>query len=167
MKRWGSFAVYTTDDGWPTVEQLEPFFLAPPGKEWSFEGGSDSWALYGEGMYGTEGLPETERINVSLGMIGHRDHGVYLTYDKWGGRTTSAQSFCGKGDLSRLREYAWSLHGTPLSVGLFIPFAAAWEAVKEFVETDGAMSRKIDWIASKNLPGYAFPDPGKVRRPRS
>jgi hypothetical protein len=29
-------------DQWPPLDQLEPFFLAPNGQEWSYLGGNDS-----------------------------------------------------------------------------------------------------------------------------
>jgi hypothetical protein len=64
-----------------------------------------------------------------------------------------------KGDLRRLKEYVRTLHGTPLPVGLFVPFPAAWKAVKEFMQTDGALPASIEWIASDELPSDAFPDP--------
>jgi hypothetical protein len=51
------------------------------------------------------------------------------------------------------------MHGTPLSVGLFIPFRTAWSAVKEFIETNGELPKSIEWVASGDLPPEAFPDP--------
>jgi hypothetical protein len=36
-------------------------------------------------------------------------------------------------------------------IGLFIPFDRAWLAVKEFIETDGALPKSIDWIASADM----------------
>ena len=92
-------------------------------------------------------------------MIGNRDLGVYLQYDKWDGRIQRKQTFNSKGDLNRLGEFVRSLHGTPLSVGLFIPFAVAWKAVKEFIETDGELPISIAWIASSDLPPETFLDP--------
>ncbi len=53
---------------------------------------------------------------------------------------------------------AWR-HGTPLPVGLFIPYATAWKAVKEFIETDGKLPKNIEWIANRDLPENTFPDP--------
>jgi hypothetical protein len=58
-----------------------------------------------------------------------------------------------------LREWVRSLHSTPLPVGLFIPFDKAYSAVKEFIETDGALPKSIEWIANKDLPQGTFPDP--------
>jgi hypothetical protein len=52
-----------------------------------------------------------------------------------------------------------SSHGSPLPVGLFIPYEKAWSAVKEFMETDGALPTSIEWIANRDLPPNTFPDP--------
>jgi hypothetical protein len=92
-------------------------------------------------------------------MIGNSDLGVYLSYRKWDGRVRQQRSYVAKGDLSRLGEFVRSLHGTPLSVGLFVPFPVAWKAVKEFIETDGELPTSIEWIASSDLPPETFPDP--------
>lgn len=146
-------------DGWPTAKQLEPFFVAPAGKEWSYKGGNDSWGLDAQGLYGTENLARIDRVNVHLYMTGNPLHGVYLQYDKWDGRTKKKETYNSKGDLRRLREFVRSLHGTPLSVGLFIPFFEAWEVAKEFIETDGELPKSIEWIANSDLPPETFPDP--------
>ena len=49
----------------------------------------------------------------------------------------------------------YSLHGDPYSLGLFIPFEAAFKAVKEFIETDGELPTSIEWLAT---PGPAAGD---------
>ena len=67
--------------------------------------------------------------------------------------------YAAKGDLSRLGEFVESLHETPLSVGLFIPFPVAWKAVKEFMETDGELPTGIEWVAASDLPPETFPVP--------
>ena len=85
--------------------------------------------------------------------------GIHLLYSKWDGRTRTKQSMNSKGDLGRIGEFVKSLHGDPMSVGLFVPFAAASRAVKEFIETDGELPTSIAWIASGDLPPEAFPDP--------
>jgi len=146
-------------DRWPSTSQLEPFFLAPKGQEWSYLGGNDSWGMKVEGLHGTAGLPEIDQVKATLFMIGNRDFGVYLQYDKWDGRIRHKYSYVPKGDLSRIREFVKSLHGTELSVGLFIPFPVAWKAVKQFMETDGGLTTSIEWIASRDLPSETFPVP--------
>ena len=144
--------------GWPSPSQLEPYFLAPPGQRWTFDTGNDNWGLNAEGVDETEHLEANKgRIDVGLEMWGHPDLGVLLIYSKWGGGFKNLYS--SKGDLSRLREWVRSTHETPLPVGLFIPYAMAWRAVKEFIETDGKLPKSIEWIANKDLPKGTFPDP--------
>jgi hypothetical protein len=144
--------------GWPSPSQLEPYFLAPPGQRWTFDAGNDNWGLKADGVDGTEHLEANKgRIDVRLQMWGNPDLGVLLLYSKWGGEFKDLYS--SKGDLSRLREWVRSTHNTPLPVGLFIPYAIAWRAVKEFIETDGKLPKSIEWIANRDLPENTFPDP--------
>jgi hypothetical protein len=145
--------------GWPKPEQLKRYFLAPKGKEWSYRGGNDSWGLGAEGLEGTENLDKADQVNVQLYMTGNPDLGVSLVYSKWDGRIRRRDSFSSKGNLSRLHEFVRSRHGTPLSIGLFVPFRDAWKAVKEFIETDGHLPKSIEWIDNKDLPSGTFPDP--------
>jgi hypothetical protein len=51
-----------------------------------------------------------------------------------------------------------------MPIGLFVPFDRAWLAVKEFIETDGALSKSIDWIDDADIPDEVFPDPVLVSR---
>jgi hypothetical protein len=39
------------------------------------------------------------------------------------------------------------------------------EAVKEFIETDGALPKSIEWIANRDLPPNTFPEPHAKVRP--
>lgn len=147
--------------GWPDSKQLERYFLAPPGQRWTFETGNDGGSLSLEGVDGTEHLEEGKgRIDIHLVMSGHPVLGVLLMYNKWGGG--HKETYNSKGDLSRLREWVRSMHGTPLPVGLFIPYEKAWQAVKEFMETEGALPTSIEWIANRDLPPKTFPDPWEV-----
>jgi hypothetical protein len=145
-------------DGWPEPKELEPYFLASKGQEWSYAGGNDNWGLGAEGLHATENLQAyRDRVDVRLRMWGNPEHGVLLIYQKWGGGHNDA--FSSKGDLRRLRDLVRTLHDDSLPAGLFIPFAQAWKAVKEFIETDGELPKSIDWIANKDLPPNTFPDP--------
>lgn len=144
---------------WPSPSELEPFFLAPRGGEWSYRGGNDSWGLDVKGMYGTAELPEAQQVCASLTMIGNPELGVYLAFDNWDGRVRKKYSYISKGDLRRLGEFVTSLHETPLSVGLFVPFVVAWKAVKQFMETDGEFPDSIEWVAAGDLPAGTFPVP--------
>jgi hypothetical protein len=144
--------------GWPRPSDLERYFLAPRGQRWTFESGNDCWGLAAAGVDGTEQLSaDNGRIDLDLTMLGNADHGVLLHYHKWGRGV--AESYYSKGDLSRLQEWVQTKDGDLMPVGLFIPFETAWKAVKEFMETDGALPTKIAWIAGRNIPKDAFPDP--------
>jgi len=145
-------------NGWPNPQELRRYFFAPPGEEWFHTGGNDTAGLTVEGLYGTEyGTPGRTRVDLDLDLYGIPGLGVLLIYHKYGGGY--AEAYTSKGDLSRLRECVRNLHNDPLPVGLFIPFANAYEAVKEFIETDGELPRCIEWIANKDLPPGTFPDP--------
>jgi Immunity protein Imm1 len=146
-------------DGWPELKWLAPYFLHAPERRWPFEGDNDSAGFDAEGVEGTEHLPFGEgRIDIRLNLWGSPKHGVLLIYEKRGGGYRDV--FSSKGDLTRLGELIRSTHDTPLPVGLFIPFDVAWQAVKEFIETEGAMLPKsIEWIANRDLPPNTFPDP--------
>jgi hypothetical protein len=119
--------------------------------------GNDSWGLSAEGLQGTEHLPQFNgRIDIMLAIWGNVDHGVLLYYRKFGGGGIGRYSL---GDRGRLREYVETKHGDLKPVGLFIPFEAAWKAVKEFMERDGMLPKSIPWIAAPDLPPGTFPDP--------
>ena len=145
-------------EGWPSPRDLEPYFLNPPGGRWFFETGNDTAGFTAEGVDGTEHLQANRgRVDIELEMWGHPTCGVLLIYSKWGGG--HKQMLSSKGDLQRLREYVRTLHDTLLPVGLFVPFETAWRAVKEFIESDGALPRSIEWIANRELPPGTFPQP--------
>jgi hypothetical protein len=144
--------------GWPALSWLEPYFLVRPERRWPFSGGSDSAEFSAEGVDGTDHLQANKgRIDIRLEVWGNAKLGVLLIYSKRGGGYKDV--FSSKGDLTHLRELVRSTHDTPLPVGLFIPFESAWNAVKEFIETDGALPKSIDWIANRDLPPNTFPDP--------
>ena len=144
--------------GWPSIEELRPYFLAKPGKAWFQTGGNDSGNLSLEGVEGTVHLPRFEgRIDIRLSMWGNPDLGVLLIYSKRGGGYR--EDYTSKGDLTKLKQLVRSLHDTPLPVGLFIPFPKAWLAVKEFIETEGQLPTSIAWIKNSELPPDTFPDP--------
>ena len=143
--------------GWPETSWLKPYFLSR-NPRWFSETGNDSAGLAVEGVEGTDHLPANEgRIDIELAMWGNPDLGVLLIWSKWGGGYK--ETFTSKGDTTRLRELVRSTHDTPLPVGLFVPFEAAWKAVKEFIETDGALPTSIEWVANRDLPENTFPDP--------
>jgi hypothetical protein len=161
MKKYTYFDQFD-GPGWPKLSELQPFFLAPKGKEWSYRGGNDSWGLWAEGADSTEHFePNKGRIDIHLDMWGHPQHGVLLIYKKWGGG--HKQTYSSKGDVNRLREWVRTTHDDPMPVGLYIPFEKAWKAVEEFIKTDGQLPRSIEWIANRDLPPNTFPLPHKLK----
>jgi hypothetical protein len=151
---------FDSDDfkGWPDPQKLRPYFFAPFGEEWFHTGGNDGALIEAEGVDGTDDLqPNTGRVDLRFWMCGIPRLGVLLSYDKIGGGLR--ESYCSKGNLKRLNEWVRNLHNTPLPVGLFIPFDAAWHATKELIETNGKLPRCIEWIADNDLPPGTFPDP--------
>ena len=145
--------------GWPLPAQLEHYFLGPPEQRWPSEDGQDCWGLSALGADGTEHLQEGKgRVDIRLTMVGNLYHGVFLFYRKYGGGTN--ESYYSRGNLKRLREWVATVDGDLLTVGLFIPFEAAWKAVKEFMERDGALPASIAWMAHQDVPWYAYP-PGQ------
>jgi hypothetical protein len=144
--------------GWPDPNELKPYFLAAPGKQWFNTGGNDGASLRAEGVGGTGHLVEEKgRIDLELMMWGNPDLGVLLIYRKYGGGHQEA--FTSFSDLSRLGEFVRTLHRDKMPVGLSIPFAEAGKAVKEFLVTDGQLPKSIKWIANKDLPPNTFPPP--------
>jgi hypothetical protein len=144
--------------GWPDPAVLKPYFFGPPGDEWFHTGGNDTAGLSARGLYGTEqGIAGKTRIDLDLHIYGIPSLGALLFYHKYGGGY--GEAYTSKGDMSRLREWVRNLHNDPLPVGLFIPFPDAYEAVKEFIETEGGLPKCIEWVANKDLPRGTFPDP--------
>jgi immunity protein Imm1 of predicted polymorphic toxin system len=143
--------------GWPRPDDIEHYFLDPPGQRWFFETTNDTAGFDADGVDGTEHLPELERSRISLALSAHPSLGVMAQWSKWDGKRKN--TFYAKGNLSRRTEFVRNMHGTPLSVGLLVPYELAWKAVKEFLETDGQLPKSIEWIASRDLPPDTFPDP--------
>lgn len=152
-----SYIASQRQKSWPEPKELEPYFLASPGKEWFFET-NDSASLRALGVDGTERLEANRgRIDIGLRMWAEPKHGVMLIWSKWGGGYK--QMFTSKGDMSRLREYVRTMHGDDMPVSFYIPFAEAWKAVKEFLETDGQLPKSIEWVENSTLPRDTFPEP--------
>jgi immunity protein Imm1 of predicted polymorphic toxin system len=155
MKKYTEFDTYS-GEGWPDLNWLEPYFLAPPGKQWFYDN-SDSGGLYAKGVGGTEHLePYRGRIDLSLDMIGNPQLGLFLMYRRVGGGPR--HTFFSKGDVRRLHEWVRNMRGDQMPIGLFIPFDVAWKAVKEFIETDGQLPKSIEWFRNEDLPPGVWPD---------
>ncbi len=144
---------------WPSPDDLYPYFSDPSGKNWFHEnGGNDSASIDLLGVNGTGHLPEGEgRRDIYLNIWGYPGLGVLLIYELSG--KVPVRTWNSKGDMTRIREFVRSTHDTPLPAGLFIPFAEAFKAVKEFMETEGALPKSIEWVRDVDLPENSFPDP--------
>jgi immunity protein Imm1 of predicted polymorphic toxin system len=157
MKKFSDFDILRGPK-WPEPKQIEHYFFARPGEEWFQDHENDGAILMAQGVYGTEDQPLGQgRVDIDLQIWGKPGLGVLLIYSKWGGGYED--TFSSKGDLRRLSEWVRSTHGDPLPVGLFIPFIKAYDAVKEFIETDGQLPKCIEWVANQDLPPGTFPDP--------
>lgn len=143
--------------GWPGKNWLAPYFLTSAGRHRAFDAESDSWSLTAECVDGTERLPREKQIDIDLYITGKPDLGVMLFYDRLS--TKDGASYYSKGNLSMLRQWIVTKHRSRLPVGLFIPFEQALKAVVEFIETDGALPKCIEWVPSYDLPEGTFPEP--------
>src|SRR5262245_57054036 len=156
MRKYAYFDDFIELD-WPPLSRMEHYFLSFSGRRKAFGTDNDCWGLFAEGLDGTEHLPAGEgRIDLHLTMVGNPSHGVLLYYDKSGGGRRDI--YYSRGDVKRLREWVKNRHGDLMPIGLFIPFEQAWSAVREFIETDGAVPQGIAWIADDDIPPDAFPD---------
>ena len=156
MKKSIYFRDYEGEE-WPEPAWLAPYFLTSSGRRAAFGLTNDCWGLNLDGIDGTEHLPQFHgRIDIHLTITGHPDVGVLLCYQRFG---AERGTFYSKGDLKRLHQWTRTMHGDLMPIGLFIPFDAAWTAITEFIETDGALPRSIAWAAGRDLPADAFPDP--------
>src|SRR5262245_50479678 len=144
-------------DGWPRPQAIEGFFLGPPDKRWFSYTLDDTAGFNADGVDGTEHLESREGNNIRLALVAHPDLGVLLNWSKWDGSKQQRQTYHSKGDLSRLREFVSTRQNDPTPVGLFVPYETAWKAVKQFLETDGALPDSIEWLADRDLPPDAFP----------
>src|SRR5262249_47779517 len=134
-------------DGWPRPKDIESYFLFAPDQPWPFAD-NDSAGFDIDGIDDTRHLPirDQGRSSVSLHLSAHPILGVYLGWRKWDGLRREPRSYVSKGDLSRLGQFVWDQHGSLYPVAFFVSYATAWRAVKEFLETDGALPESIEWI---------------------
>lgn len=145
-------------DEWPTIDWLEPRFRAPP------RGISPLQAKKGDGRFEVEGVDGTGHLDKNNGRIdavmllcADPRYGLLFDYTRFGGGVREA--FLSKGDLRRRLEWVKSPHGTPLSIGLFVPVEKGWNALKQFIESKGQLPTAIEWIAEGELPPETFPLP--------
>jgi hypothetical protein len=156
MKKITNFQDYE-GPGWPNQKWLAPNFLTPAGRQKAFGGRNNHWGLTARGVDGTENLPFDKKININLHIIGKPDLGVMLLYDRVS--ATDGYAYYSLRDLKKLLTLVKAKQGSRMPIGLFIPFEQALKAVVEFIETDGALPKCIEWIAADDLPEGSFPEP--------
>jgi Immunity protein Imm1 len=164
MRKWCSFPSCDFE-GWPEPTDIAHYFRGRPEEKWRFDIGEDSAAFTVEGLDGTDHLPplDSGRSNITLYLQVHPIFGMLLQWTKWDGRRQEGHTYVSKGDLARLGQFVWGGQGSLYPVALFIPYAMAWKAVKEFLETDGALPKSIEWIAARDVPEETFPEPTAPR----
>ena len=142
---------------WPTIEWLEPHFRAPPG------GVSPLQAHKRGGRFeikDNEGAQFNNRpVDITLILIADPKYGLLLDFRRSIGE--EREFFVSKGNLQRRLEWVQTPQGTPLSIGLFVPIENGWAAVKQFIESKGALPTAIEWMAAADLPSDTFPLPEK------
>ena len=143
--------------GWPDDKWLAPYFLTSAGRKTAFGIDNDCWGVTAECVEGTERLPREKQIDIDLTILGNPDLGVLLFYDRWS--ATDGKAFYSKGNMKMLRRWVKTRHGDQRPIGLFIPFEPALKAIMEFIKTDGALPKCIEWVPSSDLPEGTFPEP--------
>ena len=161
MKKVTSFRGYD-GPGWPNQKWLEPFFLTSAGRREVFGVRNNEWGLRARGVDGTEDLPFDKEINITLHIIGKPDLGVLLVYDRMS--ATDGYSYYSVGDPKMFRTLVKATQVSRMPMGLFIPFEQALKAVVEFIQTNGARPKCIEWIAPSELPEGSFPEPDVTLR---
>src|SRR5262245_10030319 len=147
--------------GWPQPQDIERYFLAPQWQRSCFGSGNDSAAFEADGIDGTDHVPRSDqrRSNIRLTLVAHPTFGVTLQWSKWDGRQRERNTHYSRGDLARVGQFVWDLHGSLNPVALFVPYETAWNAVKEFLDHAAALPKNIEWIASDALPPATFAEP--------
>jgi hypothetical protein len=161
MKKVTSFPGYE-GRSWPDEQWLAPYFLTAAGRRKAFGIGNNHWGLKARGMNGTEELPFHERIDINLHIVGKPDLGVMLLYDRVS--PIDGYGYYSVGNLRMLRTLVKATQGSRMPVGLFISFEQAFKAIVEFIGTNGALPKCIEWIAADDLPEGSFPEPDVTLR---
>jgi hypothetical protein len=153
------------DEGWPKPQDIEHYFIPPLGEHWRFDIGEDGASFTIEGLDGTGHLPHLDqgRSSITLYLQVHAVFGMLLQWSKWDGRRRESQTYVSRGDLARLGQFVWDSHGSLHPVALFIPCEMAWQAIKEFLEADGALATSIEWLGNGDLPPDTYVEPPAPR----
>jgi hypothetical protein len=156
MKKMTDFRDYE-GPGWPDQKWLAPYFLTPAGRQKAFGKGNNHWCVTAEGVNGTEDFPFDKRIDIILHIIGKPDLGVLLLHDRMS--EADGHAYYSLGNPKMLRTLVRAKQVSLMPLGLFIPFEQALKAVVEFIQTNGAFPKCVEWVASADLPEGSFPEP--------
>ncbi len=143
--------------GWPDEKWLAPYFLTLAGRHEVFSIRSNHWCVTAEGVDGTEDLAFDKQLNINLHIIGKPDLGVLLLHDRVS--AADGHAYYSLGNPKMLRTLVRATQVSLMPAGLFIPFEQALKAIMEFVQTNGALPKCIEWVASADLPEGSFPEP--------
>jgi Immunity protein Imm1 len=146
----------------PPLNELEQYFTLKRGYLWLDLPGVDTAGIEYLDVTGSgEESIEASRVDLALTLWGHPAYGVYLQYDRRAKNDRMTRCSVGSGESG---QWIRSRQGDLIPLGLCISFDNAWRAVKEFVETGGALPESVDWLAANKLAPNAFPDPNYVPR---
>jgi hypothetical protein len=158
VRKQASFNDYW-GNGWPDISTIECCLGDPDKRAQFFAEGHDGGCFSVEWISKNQNQkPELKLAGATLFLHVHPDSGIKLQYSKWDRREGEKKTFHSKGNVRRLKEFVRSLHGTPLSLGLFVPFELGIRAVKEFMRTEGELPQDITWISDNELSSDVFPD---------
>ena len=158
MKKITSFRGYEGPD-WPDQQWLARYFLTPAGRHKVFGVRNNHWGLKAEGVDGTQDLPFDKRIDIDLHIVGKPDLGVVLLYERVSAADGYSYSYYSVGDPKMFRTLVKATQVSRIPMGLFIPFEQALKAITEFIRTNGARPKCIEWITPSELPEGSFPEP--------
>lgn len=133
---------FTSPDGVPSPlpdrDALREAVTHPGSKYWD-SGSGDA----------TLSFTENDRT-VTLMVLPHRQHGVYLKYVVRQGRRIAGE-WMALHDPQKLSEVTEVSDQWMASVGLFLPPETAWTVVEDFLAT-GSRSEHVAWVTPEEMP---------------
>jgi hypothetical protein len=126
-------------DRWPSFDQVQSALQSGDSR-------FASWAL----------SASSYRHKITIAVWTVPGNGSLLMYRETG---EGVQIFYSISNGQKLDEHVMSPHGTLLPVGLFVSSGEAFDRVREFMDLEGKISTRFDWVDAKNLPPGAFPSP--------
>jgi Immunity protein Imm1 len=141
-----------SDTSWPQIQSLNEYFKPWLGTTpWKFKTQNldDAW------FWICQKDAEHFEVRTELRLIGLPGYGVYISYWQSGAKSGDVNLYA-KGDIARAKDCAANRRGDVFSLALLVPFSAAYSALAEFLETDGALPGCIEWMEPSEV-SYAFP----------